>query len=169
MTIILKTFLVNCLSPFHLILKLSYFIFFLFSRCLFVYSFCLILCVCFYVLSISATSPGLGKVALCRRCPVGLSGMIPHWSPEPGAPQVSPVWAASTLLLWLGHDCCKYTGGQGWPMTRLPVWLGCNCCRCPDGRGWSPAKVIERYGHDFYECADMRGWPPGMGAATEEC
>ena len=32
------------------------------------------LCVCFYVLCRASTSPGLGRVALCSRCPIGLSG-----------------------------------------------------------------------------------------------
>lgn len=70
----------------------------------------------------------------------------PPWSPEPGASQVSPVWAVRTLLLCLGHDCC----------------------RCPDGREYSPAKLTESCDYDCCGCADVRGWPPGMRATLEE-
>ena len=42
----------------------------------FVSSFCLTFCVCFYMLHRSATSPGLERVALCRRYPVGPSSMV---------------------------------------------------------------------------------------------
>ena len=42
----------------------------------FVFSFWLLACVCFYVLNRAATSPSLGRVALCIKCPVGPSGTV---------------------------------------------------------------------------------------------
>ena len=70
-TIVLNSYLVDYLCPFHLgffsFLELYYF---------FVSSFWLSFCARFCVLEISSTSPGLQRVALCRRCPVGPSGTV---------------------------------------------------------------------------------------------
>ena len=72
------------------------------SLCLLIF---LILCVCFYVLGSSATSPGLKGVAFCRSS-VGLRRATSPLLPEPGAPEVSPVWTACALLLWWCCGCC---------------------------------------------------------------
>ena len=61
--------------------------------------FILPLCVYLYVLGRSGMSPGLGRVAMCRRCPVGPSSMVLPQVTEPGAQRVSPVWAACALFL----------------------------------------------------------------------
>ena len=75
MTITLKYFLEDCLSPFHLVPFLR-FCLILSIGTYFSSSFCLILCVSFYLLDKYATSLHLDVVALCRRCLVGLISTI---------------------------------------------------------------------------------------------
>ena len=48
----------------------------------------------------------------------------PLWSPEPGVPGVSSVWAACALWLWLSCDCCGHAGVQGWLPGWEPLWRG---------------------------------------------
>lgn len=55
-------------------------------------------------------SPGLERVALCRRCPLGTQWHNPPWSPVSGAPEISPVWAVCASLPWLG---CNYYRDSG--------------------------------------------------------
>ena len=47
------------------------------GRYSFVSSLCLTLCLCLYILGISAIFPGLERVALCRSCPMGSNCSIP--------------------------------------------------------------------------------------------
>ena len=70
----------------------------------FVSSFQLSLCVCLYVLGRSATSPSLGRLALCSRYPVA-SVVQCACSHKLGASRVSLVWVVCALLLWLSHAC----------------------------------------------------------------
>ena len=72
----------------------------------------LTLCVWFFEVGILAMCPGLKRVALYRRCPVEPSGAVTHHL-QIQVLQGYAVWAACTLLLWLGHDCCRCAGGQG--------------------------------------------------------
>lgn len=64
-------------------------------------------------------SPSLDRMALYRRCPVGLCGKSP-WSPELGALWVFLVWAVFSLVVehqlllahqWMGFNwmltCCE--------------------------------------------------------------
>ena len=78
MTSALNSILINCLLLFHLAL------FFLeispvplicggMFLCLFILA---ASCVCFYVSGRSAMTPSHGGVALCSRCPAGLSGTV---------------------------------------------------------------------------------------------
>ena len=75
----------------------------LFSTYFFVSSFLQPFCVCLYVLSRAVTSPGLGRMALSSRCPVGYSGTASHSTElvtvgTPLAPTL--VWAMCTVLLY---------------------------------------------------------------------
>lgn len=66
----------GCLSPFHLVILLQFCpVLFLFFHLRHVFSFGLTPCA-ISMLGRSAMSPNLGSVALCRRCPVGLSGVV---------------------------------------------------------------------------------------------
>nr|KAF6378909.1 hypothetical protein mMyoMyo1_009795 [Myotis myotis] len=84
-----ELYLVDFLSPFHLVLFLEFCPVFSFGTSLFVFPFGLIYCVfCLFVcfvliryISYIATSPGLCRVALCKRCSVVSSGAVPgHFS-----------------------------------------------------------------------------------------
>lgn len=109
MAILWILYLIKCLSQFCLVTFLKFCLSILFLRYSFASSFCLILCVCFYVLGISAMSPGLEKVDLQSRCPVGPSGTIP-----PG--HLSQVLCGYLLC---GPSCCC------WAMTSAgPLWGG---------------------------------------------
>ena len=124
-------------SLFALIAHLHFILFFfggwenvlLFGRHSFVSSFCLTLCVCFYVLCISATFPSFERVAIRRRCPVVPSDAISTWSPElyaPGYPMCglhmsSCFGAAGTLVGeagpwpgWLRGLATTVVGIWGW-------------------------------------------------------
>lgn len=92
-------------------------------------SFCLTLC--FSVLNRLAASPSLGGVALCRRCPLGPRCAVSPWSPEPGTPGISRVWAVCALLIWLGWDCYSILvgrtspGASGWEAQSQPFRACC--------------------------------------------
>lgn len=64
---------------------------------------------CFCVLGSSATSSGLEEVGFCRSflCAQKNNPLLP----EPGAPEVSPVWVVCALQLWHCCGCCAPTGG----------------------------------------------------------
>lgn len=78
---------------------------------------------CFYALGRSAMFPGLKDVTLCRRCPLGPTVQSPLWAPKPDAPEVYPVWASCTILLWWGCNCCGHTGGWGY-LAEAQAWAG---------------------------------------------
>lgn len=71
-----SSYQIDCLSPFHLVIFLR-FVLFLHLKQSSVFSFCLILCVYLFVFDRSITFPDLGEVALCKRCPVGPTLMLP--------------------------------------------------------------------------------------------
>lgn len=81
-------------------------------------------------------APGLEVLAL-KRCPGGLCTANSPWPPEPLVPEVTLVWAACTLLLFLGHDCCGLAGVK----VCLLLWLSV------------------KYGHEFYGNTGKQGWP----------
>ena len=165
LTISLNSLCGKWLSPFHLVLFLRFYLVLSFGRYSFVSSFCLTLCVCFYVLGISAVSPSIERVALCRRL---LWGSVAH-SPghESGAPGVSPAWIVCSCLLWLG---CIYVGTLvgwvgPWP---AGLWLGYNCCGHADVWGWPPAWLSMRAGHNCFWRAGMQSRSPREGDTWEE-
>ena len=83
-------YLVDCLSPFWLVLFLEFCSVISLGTRFFISSFWLPPCVYFYVLGIAALSPGLGIVALRSRCPVGPVVQPPH-SPELGIQMCLPL------------------------------------------------------------------------------
>lgn len=89
-------------------------------------------------------SPSFKRVASCRRCLWSPEAKFPPCSPESGAPGVSPVWAACTLLLWLCCNCCECAFGKHW----LPGWLAarpnCNCYEHSAGWGWFLVQLFMR-------------------------
>lgn len=79
-------------------------------------SFGLALCVHFYIfeeLRSSATSPRFESAGLVWVASCGVHQHRPLWSPEHGTPGSSPVWAVSSILSVLGHDCCGRACGWG--------------------------------------------------------
>ena len=74
--IILTLYLVNCLPPLNLVLFLEISPVLSFWVCFCIFPFWLPFCVYFYILDRSAVTPSLCGVALCNRCPVGVSGAI---------------------------------------------------------------------------------------------
>ena len=65
--------LIDCLSPFCLVLFLKFWSLLSFGPCFFVFSFWQPPCICFHVLAGAATSLGLVRVALYSVCTVGFS------------------------------------------------------------------------------------------------
>ena len=65
------------LSPFHLALFLEISPVLSSGICFFFSSFWLLPCVCFYVWGRASTSPGLDRMALCSRCPIGHKACLP--------------------------------------------------------------------------------------------
>lgn len=68
----------------------------------------------------------------------------PPLSLEQGALGVSPVWAASILLLELGQDWCQLAGAKGCPPARLSARIGCDCLQCAGGWGSPPVSLADR-------------------------
>lgn len=54
------------------------------------------------------------------------------------------MWAAYTLLLWLGIGCFRYAGVQDWPPGQLAVMPGPDCCGFAGGCGYLPVHLAER-------------------------
>ena len=64
----------------------------------------------------SATFPVPEGSDLIWQASCGAQKCNPSWSPEPGTPGVSPVWATCALPLCLGCNCCEHAGEWGWPL-----------------------------------------------------
>ena len=154
---------VDCLFPLCLVLlvflPLGFCLFLSFGTQSSVPSFCLTLCVCFYVLVISAPSPSLEGVTLCKRFLLGSRRAI---SPVTRARHcrgvhcmgcISPPVAQIPPFLWEhcgGGAGPRLAGWKTWSqLLQMPcwswlaqVWLAMgpshNPCRCTGGRGWSP-------------------------------
>ena len=151
---------VDCLSPFCLVLFLRF--------CLasigtysFVSLFCLIFCVCFYVLGKSATSPSL-EVALCRKCPVGLRSAIPpdHQSHvlkgchlhELRVPSCCDRATAAAAMYWWAWLT------PGTTMGPTPAVVGCWGGTCPqNGCTAQPLWLSDAGGQGFHQvCCEVR-------------
>ena len=158
--IIFMTITLNFLSgklfiPTSLSFLLRFCLILLFGTYSFLFSLCLNLYICFYVLGISATSPNLEGVVLYRLCPIAQKHNIP-WSRDQElqgctrcglcAPSCCD-WAMTTAGMLVGgtapslagslpsHDYCGCIGVWSWPLVQLakrPSWL---CCRCTGGQG----------------------------------
>lgn len=102
--ITLNSYLINCLSPFHLSHLVENPLVPSFGACFFVSAFYLPLCVCFYVLSRSVMTPCFGRVALCSQWLMGPSGV-------------------DSLIAWAGYSknvpCACYVG----PPVIIQSWL----------------------------------------------
>lgn len=143
-------YLVDCLSPFNLVLSLKFFppIWNIFL-CLFH--------IFFYVLVDQLHLAE--RVALYRGYPVEPSSTIPRWSPEPYAPRVSLVWAVCTLLLWLGHVCF------GWLLGRPGTQPGVR----PSHDYYLYMMCWAYSGHDYYKYTDRTGWTLVWLVARPHC
>lgn len=84
-------------------------------------------------------SPGLSRVAFYVEYVLGAQWHNPLWSPEPGAPEVSLVWAASAFMLWLSCNFSGCTDRSGWLAAQLAMMSSCNCCGYNGGQGLPPA------------------------------
>lgn len=81
---------------------------------------------------------------------------------------MSPVWAACTFLLGLGHDIHGHIGGgQGghWILAQLAEMSSCDCYGHSDMHSWPPAWLAEAQTQLLN--AGVRGWPPGVEATLE--
>ena len=110
----------NCLSPLCLVLP-GFCLVSSFGTYSSVSLFCLVFCV--YVLGRSVTLPNLGKVALCRKCPMRPSSIPPLWSPDLYAQGVPPMCTFSCGRA--GY--CRCTSGRGRSLTWLTAacwWVG---------------------------------------------
>lgn len=90
--------------------------------------FCLMLCVCFYVLGITAISPSLKGVALCKNNSWGPAALFP-WPPELGSQETSLCGLSvissisrATAVAWWDQVCLlALTGKEGVPKWCPPV------------------------------------------------
>lgn len=116
-----------------------------FGRSSFFYSFCITLCICFFVLGTLAIASSLERVTLWGRCSVGLSVAIPvvtrarcsRWNPLCGLR--APSCCDWVCLLWVplsgqlaeqsGCDCRRHADVKGLLLAWLAVRPGCNYCR----------------------------------------
>ena len=88
-------------------------------------SFCLTLCVCFYVLGKSAVSLALkSSVLVKKRSFSALKGSVPCL-PGPGTLGTSPMCVVYTLLFWLSHICLQSSCLQ-----RLSLPISTGFCPC---------------------------------------
>lgn len=123
----------DCLSLFHLVLFLRFCLILSIGTYPSDSPFCLTLCVSFYVLHRSATSPSLEGLAFCRKYPIIPRSVTPPsthtQSLEPGVSGLSHVWAVCALLLRLRCNCCRCTGGWDCPPAQLALSPRHDCCR----------------------------------------
>lgn len=63
----------------------------------------------------------------------GAEWYSPLWSPESGAPGVSPVWVTCVLLLWLGCDGCRLPDVWVDSLDQELLWRGAGAACCV---GW---------------------------------
>ena len=111
-------YLVNCLYLFCSVHFLKFCLVLLFGRYSFVSSFCLILCVCVYVLVLSSISPSLERVSLCRWCPVGPNGTVPAGHQSRCSRFVSSVGCVCPLVVFVPQLLL-----MPWWSGLVPAWL----------------------------------------------
>ena len=99
----------------------------LFGTYSFVSSFCITLCICFYVPGRSALPLPFVKKWLCEDGFLWGSEEQSSRSPESDASGVSPVWVSCTLLLWGYCSCCGCDSGWARPIS---------CLWCPGQQFW---------------------------------
>ena len=111
---------------------------------MFVSSFHLTPCVCFYVLCRSAMSPSFGIVALCSKCPVRASGIFSIFTGARSS-RVSLMWVVCPPIVtepWLLFGChwvgltLRLTGWEGW------LWL--QCTRYGTGAGAIKSDLLQQ-------------------------
>lgn len=106
----------NCLSS--ILLVILGFVLFLCLKYASIFSFCLILCVCIYMLGRSVMFLSLGEMVIRRRHPMDSSSTLPsfHW-------RYMLKWCPLCRLS--GTFCCGWAdyyvsvGMQGWPLDQL--------------------------------------------------